>query len=122
MKFFSPTTIFLVASLMGVATAAPVPVPVPAPVPDLETLVARADSATYMGEWPENGLQRYRYATNVADKLRFFHAFQKCGGITSNWQAWDENGHGVFDVSEVQGFAGSSIISCGIRAVTGKNG
>ncbi|KAF9531151.1 hypothetical protein CPB83DRAFT_849418 [Crepidotus variabilis] len=119
MKFFSSTTVgvlgFFVASLVGLATAAPVP----ASVPDLETLVARADSATYVAEWPENGLQRYRYATNVADKLRFFHAFQHCGGITSNWQAWDENGHGMFDVSEVQGFAGTSIIQCGIRAVTG---
>ncbi|KAF9531150.1 hypothetical protein CPB83DRAFT_849415 [Crepidotus variabilis] len=116
MKFFSPHTVLFLASIVGVAMANPVP----APVPDLANLSARADSATFLGTWVENGLQRYRYATNVADKLRFFYAFQHCGGITSNWQAWDENGHGVFDDSEVQGFAGSSIIQCGIHAVTGQ--
>jgi hypothetical protein len=52
---------------------------------------------------------------------RFVHAFQNCGGITSNWQAWQQDGHGVFDDSEVIGEAGEFIIACGIKAVTGQN-
>ena len=79
------------------------------------------ETATFVASWIEFGLQRYRFHTNVADKNRFVHAFQNCGGITNNWQAWEENGHGVFDNSEVLGVLGAKVIACGINAVTGQS-
>ncbi|KAF9531157.1 hypothetical protein CPB83DRAFT_849428 [Crepidotus variabilis] len=111
MKFFSSNTVLFVAVLIGAASATPAPAPA----------ARAADSATFVSSWNEAGLQRYRFYTNVADKNRFVHAFQNCGGITNNWQAWDENGHGVFDNSEVVGVLGAKIIACGIHAVTGQS-
>lgn len=74
-----------------------------------------------MTSWVEDGLERYRFYTDVSDMNTFVHAFQNCGGITNNWQAWQQDGHGVFDDSEVLGIAGARVIACGIHAVTGQN-
>ncbi|KAF9531227.1 hypothetical protein CPB83DRAFT_849592 [Crepidotus variabilis] len=112
MKFFSSNTVLFIATLIGAANATPASAPIAA---------RAADSATFVSSWNEAGLQRYRFYTNVADKNRFVHAFQNCGGITNNWQAWDENGHGVFDDSEVVGALGAKVIACGIHAVTGQS-
>ncbi|KAF9531156.1 hypothetical protein CPB83DRAFT_892005 [Crepidotus variabilis] len=112
MQFFSFNTIIFVAAMVGSAIATPAPTPAG---------TAAGESATFISSWNEAGLQRYRFYTNVADKNRFVHAFQNCGGITNNWQAWEENGHGVFDNSEVVGWLGAKVISCGIQTVTGQN-
>ena len=86
-------------------------------------IAATADqgTATFVASWSEDGLRRYRFYTDVQDMNQFVHAFQNCRGITNNWQAWQQDGHGVFDDSEVEGVAGAKVISCGIAAVTGQS-
>ena len=86
-------------------------------------IAATADqgTATFVATWVEAGLQRYRFYTDVQDMNSFVHAFQNCGGITNNWQAWQQDGHGVFDDSEVLGEAGELVIGCGIKEVTGQD-
>lgn len=83
--------------------------------------VAFRGKATFVNSWWEAGLTRYRFYFEGVDGNSFLHAFQNCGGITNNWQSWIQDGHGVFDNSEVVGFAGARAISCGIYAVTGKD-
>jgi len=82
---------------------------------------AVAGQATFVSSWQEGGLTRYRFHYTGVDGVKFVHAFQNCGGITNNWQSWNENGHDVFDDSEVSGIAGARVISCGIHAVTGQD-
>ncbi|KAJ7929626.1 hypothetical protein B0H13DRAFT_2652355 [Mycena leptocephala] len=76
---------------------------------------------TFVNNWIEAGLQRFRFTYTGVDGDRIVHAFQNCGGMTINWQTWAEGDHFVFDDSEAEGIAGARVISCGIYAVTGQD-
>lgn len=80
------------------------------------TKVMATGWAQYVADWNEDGLRRWRYTYSSVSEDNwgqdFLWALRNSGGITNNWQAYDDEfGRHIFDVNEVSGVGTSIVVS-----------
>jgi hypothetical protein len=88
------------------------------------TTALAAPYAQYIADWPEQGLQRWRFDFHGVSESNygqdFLQAIRRHGGTANNWQCY-EIGGGMwqFDVSETQTWFGTQAVINAVADVSG---